>query len=203
MSPGRGVNACPGDIRAQLMRYHLLSIRHHPLKRIAAVLLTVALLSGCAPVRTLPTLVGALARPLAQTDVPAYTNPVFDRDFPDPFVLPTEDGYYAYATNTAGRHVQVIYSRDLFTWERAGRDGDALPKLPEWAKSNGTHTWAPSVLRRGDAYILYYVARWQEAGRQCISYAVADAPDGPFVDPNTQPFICQLDEGARSIQSPL
>ena len=132
------------------MRYHRHLIHHHPLKRLAAVLLTVALLSGCAPVRTLPTLVGALARPPAAPAFPVYTNPVFDRDFPDPFVLPTEDGYYAYATNSGGRNIQVIYSPDLLTWERAGEDGDALPKLPTWAQSNASLTWAPSVLQRVD-----------------------------------------------------
>ena len=101
------------------------------MKRLAAVLLTVALLSGCAPVRTLPTLVGALAGLPASPAAPAfptYTNPVFDRDFPDPFVLPTENGYYAYATNSTGRNIQVIYSPDLLIWERAGEDGDALPE---------------------------------------------------------------------------
>ena len=179
------------------------SNHHHPLKQIAAVLLTVALLSGCAPVRTLPTLVSALARPPASPAYLAYTNPVFDRDFPDPFVLPTEDGYYAYATNSGGRNVQVIFSPDLFTWERAGEDGDALPKLPAWAQSNASLTWAPSVLRRGDEYILYYVTRFKQAGRQCISYAVADSPAGPFVDPNDKPFICQLDEGGSIDPEPF
>ena len=117
---------------------------------------------------------------------PAYTNPVFDRDFPDPFVLPTEDGYYAYATNSGGRNIQVIYSPDLFTWERAGEDGNALPKLPAWAQSNASLTWAPSVLQRGDEYILYYVTRFKQAGRQCISYAVADSPGRSLCGPERQ-----------------
>ena len=55
----------------------------------------------------------------------------------------------------------------------------------------------------GDEYILYYVARYKEAGRQCISYAVADSPAGPFVDPNDKPFICQLDEGGSIDPEPF
>ncbi len=135
--------------------------------------------------------------------MPDYTNPVFDRDFPDPFVLPTDDGYYAYATNGFGRNIQVIYSEDLFTWERAGQEGDALPDLPAWAQRNAQLTWAPSVLQRGSEYLLYYVTRLQAAGRQCISYAVAGSPAGPFVDPNDKPLICQLDEGGSIDPEPF
>jgi beta-xylosidase len=190
------------------MSHHCFSI-HHPVKRFAAVLLAAALLTACAPVRPLPAPVvePPLQQPTApgaaQPSLPALTNPVFDRDFPDPFVLPAEDGYYAYSTNSAGRNVPVIFSRDLVTWERAGEDGDALPKLPAWAQSFASLTWAPSVLRRGDEYILYYVARFKEAGRQCISYAVAASPAGPFVDPNDRPFICQLDEGGSIDPEPF
>jgi beta-xylosidase len=161
------------------------------------VILTFTLLSACAPVRPLP---APVVEPPA---LPTYTNPVFNSDFPDPFILPTEDGYYAYSTNSAGRNVPVIYSPDLFTWERTGDDGDALPRLPGWARSFANFTWAPSVLQRGNEYILYYVARFNEAGRQCISYAVADSPAGPFVDPNDEPFICQLDEGGSIDPEPF
>jgi beta-xylosidase len=186
------------------MDYHLSNI-HHPLKRFAAVLLAAALLTACAPVRPLPAPVvePPVQQPALPSALPTYTNPVFDRDFPDPFVLPVEDGYYAYSTNSTGRNVPVIFSRDLFTWERVGEDGDALPKLPSWAQSFASLTWAPSVLRRGDEYILYYVARFKEAGRQCISYAVASSPAGPFVDPNDRPFICQLDEGGSIDPEPF
>lgn len=169
------------------------------------MLFFIALLSACAPVRPLPAPVvePPVLEPAQPSTLPTYTNPVFGLDFPDPFVLPTDDGYYAYATNSGPRNVQVIYSPDLFTWTRAGGEGDALPALPTWAQRNARLTWAPSVLRRGDEYILYYVTRFREAGRQCISYAVADNPAGPFVDPNEKPFICQLDEGGSIDPEPF
>lgn len=129
--------------------------------------------------------------PLAQN----YKNPVFAEDFPDPFILPVGNDYYAYATNAGSMNVQVIHSTDLTHWERVGKNGDALPQLPKWAASYQLLTWAPSVLHQGDQFILYYVARYTTSGRQCISYAVSDKPDGPFVDTSTQPFICQLDQG--------
>ena len=84
-----------------------------------------------------------------------------------------------------------------------GRTATRCLKLPAWAQSNASLTWAPSVLRRGDEYILYYVTRYKVAGRQCISYAVADSPAGPFVDPNRQPFVCQLDEGGSIDPEPF
>ena len=36
--------------------------------------------------------------------------PVDPRDFPDPFVLNTDAGFYAYATNGGGSNVQVLTS---------------------------------------------------------------------------------------------
>jgi beta-xylosidase len=49
-----------------------------------------------------------------------YSNPVFDRDFPDPDVLVLDGVYYAYATNTRGFNIQVARSHDLVSWELLG-----------------------------------------------------------------------------------
>jgi beta-xylosidase len=124
-----------------------------------------------------------------------YKNPVFAEDFPDPFILRVGDDYYGYATNAGPMNIQIIHSTDLIHWTRAGKNGDALPQLPQWAAAGQFLTWAPSVLQQGDTFILYYVARYTAGGRQCISYAVSDKPDGPFVDASAQPLICQLDQG--------
>ena len=173
-------------------------IKCHPLPKVLALLISAAVLTACAPVPS-PTPTPVVEPPA----LPAYTNPVFGQDFPDPFILPVEGGYYAYSTNATGRNVQVLFSPDLFTWERAGENGDALPDLPPWSQPNASLTWAPSVLQRGDEYILYYVTRNRAAGRQCISYAVSDSPAGPFVDASDSPFICQLDEGGSIDPEPF
>lgn len=182
-----------------------------PTRRYPAILLWVlfvsaAILSACRPVQPAPAVATrptAVLPPVAVAPDLPYTNPVFDSDFPDPFILTTPDAYYAYATNAGGKNVQVLRSTDLFTWERAGTKGDALPELPAWAAPFRDLTWAPSVLQRGDQYILYYVTRFRQSGRQCISYAIAGAPDGPFIDPNSQPFVCQLDEGGSIDPEPF
>lgn len=140
-----------------------------------------------------------------------FENPVFPRDFPDPFILPVQvqdddpygGQYYGYATNARHINIQVIRSADLIEWTRVGREGDALPRLPDWAAPRQFLTWAPGVLQRDDEYILYYVARDVDGGRQCISYAVSDSPEGPFVDESQHPFICQLDEGGSIDPEPF
>jgi glycosyl hydrolase family 43 len=115
--------------------------------------------------------------------------PAFAFDFPDPFVLRTRSGYFAYSTNAGAGDIQVARSPDLRDWVFAG---NALGGLPDWA---GPHrTWAPSVLRRhgsfGRVYVAYYTVRNGATGPECISRAVATQPQGPFVDDSTGPMIC-------------
>jgi beta-xylosidase len=120
-----------------------------------------------------------------------FRNPVYDRDFPDPFVLQVGRLYVAYATNASGQNVQTAVSRDLVHWS-AGPD--ALPRLPAWS-STGL-TWAPSVLHRDDGtYALYYTAHSVATAYQCIGVATARSPLGPFVDDHPAPLVCQADQG--------
>ena len=123
-------------------------------------------------------------------DSPMSPPPVDPRSFADPFVLVTDEGYYAYATNAGGRNVQVITSPDLVTWNLLA---DALPVLPGWAAPN--FTWAPVVLARPGSYVLYYTVREPKAGRQAISMATSVSPGGPFTDSSTGPLIYQLSLG--------
>lgn len=110
-------------------------------------------------------------------------------DFADPFVLRDGGGYYAFATGANGARVQAARSHDLVTWSMLP---DALPALPAWASSAPGLTWAPSVLRRGDSYVMYYATRDARSDFQCISRAVAQRPEGPYVDTSSRPFICQV-----------
>lgn len=124
-----------------------------------------------------------------------YANPVLDRDFPDPAVLRTGDGwYYAYATQEPheGRtaNIQVARSRDLVRWEHRG---DALPTKPAWA-SRTQDFWAPHVAVHGGRYYLYYSAKPDAALTDdkrglCLAVASAARPEGPFTDKGT-PLEC-------------
>jgi Glycosyl hydrolases family 43 len=110
---------------------------------------------------------------------------VYCNDFPDPFVLRVGDTYYLYSTNTAGYHVPVLTTGGI---TGTGSRHDALPTLPAW--SAGDEVWAPSVLQRGSAFVLYYATRPSGSSGLCISAAIAAQPAGPFVDRSSGPMIC-------------
>ena len=134
------------------------------------------------------------ASPGADPSAPAaaYTNPVLGGNFADPGVLRVDDAWYAYATGDLTVNIQVAHSTDLVTWERSG---EALPRLPFWQPSAKGLTWAPEVVATSAGYVMYYTGRDVQAGRQCLAVAVADAPEGPFVDTSDRPFLCQHDLG--------
>ncbi|MBX3062707.1 MAG: family 43 glycosylhydrolase [Anaerolineae bacterium] len=127
-------------------------------------------------------------------------NPVIQMNFPDPFILPVEDGYYAYSTNSNSRNVPVTFSTDLVNWERPR---DAMPALAKWVRLSSPDVWAPEVLRVGDQYLLFYTARDKKSLRQCIGLAVSDKPEGPFRDRGDAPFICQIDQGGSIDANPF
>ncbi len=112
-----------------------------------------------------------------------YTNPVLDRDFPDPTVIRGADGcFYAYATQTrAGPRVlniQVSRSPDLVHWSEPT---DALPVKPSWAKTT-QEFWAPCIDQRGATYVMYYAALADDGPGLCLGVATASDPLGPFTD---------------------
>ncbi len=130
---------------------------------------------------------------------PPFENPVYDADFPDPFVLREGDTYHVFATNGPGGNVQTLTSTDLVRWRKGA---DALPRLGGWAYAG--KTWAPEVLARGDgSYVLYYTANASALGVQCIGRAVAPSLSGPFVDRSKTPFLCQKAEGGSIDPSPF
>lgn len=122
----------------------------------------------------------------------------FAFDFADPFVLPFQGEYFAYATNAGAGAVQLISSPDLEQWTLIG---EALQAVPAWAEPGAT--WAPSVAEVGDDWILYYTVRERSSGLQCISSAVASTPRGPFVDDSDAPLMCQRDRGGSIDPSPF
>jgi len=104
-----------------------------------------------------------------------YLNPVHNRSCPDPFVLKYCGEYWAYCTGFwhDGRCFGVLHSRDLVNWrEFAG----ALEPLPGGAPCY----WAPEVVYENGKFLMYYSVG--NEARMEIRVAVADQPDGPFVD---------------------
>ncbi|NJY62117.1 family 43 glycosylhydrolase [Salinimicrobium sp. CDJ15-81-2] len=120
-----------------------------------------------------------------------FTNPVVDQNFPDPTVIKAHDGYfYVYATNSEVNGVihnmQVRRSKDLIDWEVLR---DAMPEKPTWGSGD---FWAPHVMydQGMDRYLLYYSGESTDTDvGKCLGIAVANSPEGPFVDLG-QPMLC-------------
>jgi beta-xylosidase len=175
---------------ARLDRHTVIGIRVHKL----AFSLVAAL-----------ALAGSLS-PLAAKRSEAPFVPVYEANFPDPFILPTSNGFLAYATNAERfqANVQMATSPDLVKWEPLRRDGrlhDAMPVLPSWAKAGWT--WAPEVMKHGQHYLLYFTARERKSDRQCTGVARSVDPHGPFVSPAIEPLVCQRELGGTIDASPF
>lgn len=70
-----------------------------------------------------------------------------DTDFPDPCIIKTDAGYYAFATAGNGVNVQIARSDDFSSWDLLS-DTDAFPgPFPDWIASE-PNTWAPDVIQR-------------------------------------------------------
>lgn len=131
--------------------------------------------------------------PLPTPGQDEFANPVIDQDFADPDVLKVGDSYYAYATNSAGKNIQVARSSDLVSWEVLD---DALPIQPDWAALNFGLIWAPEVTSwDGKTFVMYFVARDTASDKQCIGVATSQQPAGPFAGVGGKPLICQTDQG--------
>ena len=109
-----------------------------------------------------------------------FTNPVVDRDAPDPTVIRAEDGnYYMYSTQRDG-NLPIYKSADMISWEYLGgafRRGE----VPRFVPRAGI--WAPDISKVGDKYVLYFsMSTWGGEWECGIGRAVSDNPEGPFVD---------------------
>ena len=123
----------------------------------------------------------------------SITNPLWEDDFPDPHVLRSSNGWFAFATGNPGYYnIGVSSSMDFTNWSPVQ---EALPERPSWQPISQGLTWAPDVSKVQDRYLMLYVARHQSSGLQCLSRAWSDAPEGPFVDNSKAPFICQMEIG--------
>ena len=107
-------------------------------------------------------------------------NPFWPGNFPDPFVLKVRGRYYAYGTEgemhpPAGARVfPILTSSDLAQWSAADKAMAAL-------ELSFFGYWAPEVIAHNEQFLMYYAVHTEEF--VCaIRVAVADRPEGPFVD---------------------
>lgn len=111
-----------------------------------------------------------------------YKNPVYKSECAEPTLIDDRgrSGYfYVYSAQTSGAYLPVYKSVDLLHWQFAG-DGFKEGR-PLWL-SRGT-VQAPDINYINGRYVLYYAINVKggvvESG---IGVAVADSPEGPFID---------------------
>lgn len=110
--------------------------------------------------------------PSMEPQVKTFTNPVWPRNFPDPYVLEHEGVFYAYATHNSAEGFQMMTSTDLVTWKHEGGVG-----LPEWSKD---HLWAPEVHFWKGEFYLFYSALDPVSRKRDLAVAKGPTPRGPF-----------------------
>ncbi|WP_172805764.1 glycoside hydrolase family 43 protein [Brachybacterium sp. P6-10-X1] len=127
-----------------------------------------------------------------------YTNPVIATNQPDPGILRVGQRYYLYSTAGTAGNMPVLRSPDLVHWHLVG---DGQPVIAAWA-NHGRH-WAPEVIEVDGRYHAYYTAWERATDRQAIGVAVADRPEGPFVDEAATPLLSTPAEGGCIDASPF
>lgn len=124
----------------------------------------------------------------------SLSNPVFAENFPDPFVIRSGDGYYAYATDledSGENRFPILRSANLRDWNFVGKG------LSSKNRPKARDFWAPEVAFRHGRYFMYYAADYQ------LRVAVSQYPEGPFEDtgrPLTPPGLFAID--AHPFQDP-
>ncbi|KAF9222898.1 glycoside hydrolase family 43 protein [Gyrodon lividus] len=123
----------------------------------------------------------------------AVYGPVISDDFPDPAILVTSSGTYAFATNSGSVNIQVATSPDGgLTWALLS-EVDALPDVGAWATTG--NTWAPDVIDRKDGTFVMYYAAWSPSqNTHCVGAATSLTPTGPYT-PQSSPIACQTAGG--------
>jgi len=133
---------------------------------------------------------------------PEGAEAVYCEDFADPFVLSVDQAIghqlFAFGTQNAAAQVPVLHSTSILGREEVS---GALPLLPAWSAPGGV--WAPAVLAVGGQHVLYYATTDAASGRQCISVATSDEPEGPFTDASSGPLVCPLELGGAIDPSPF
>jgi GH43 family beta-xylosidase/lysophospholipase L1-like esterase len=112
-----------------------------------------------------------------------FNNPVFPEYLADPFCFYHEGTYYAIGTGReegkqnglAEKVIPMVKSTNLQDWKRVGRV--MTPPKDEF----GLSFWAPEIAVHEGRFYLYYQACGSRKGFR-IRVAVADHPEGPYVD---------------------
>lgn len=127
-------------------------------------------------------------------------NPIFKGWYADPEAAVFNSNYWVYPTYSAPYKDQVFLdafsSSDLLSWTKHEHVMDTAGV--KWAKKA---VWAPAIVQKDKKYYLFFGANDIQSDKESggIGVAVADQPQGPFVDHIGKPLIDSFHNGAQPI----
>jgi arabinan endo-1,5-alpha-L-arabinosidase len=123
---------------------------------------------------------GSEPEPDPPQDSKYYSNPVVNYSLPDPSIIKAKDGFfYLYATEDI-RNTPIHKSKDLIKWEFVGTAFTDQTR-PTFEAKGGL--WAPDINYINGQYVLYYsMSEWGREWTAGVGAAIADKPEGPFMD---------------------
>ena len=146
------------------------------------------------------------ATPLGHPALRLKASPSTVWDDSDPTVLVEGTHTYLFGSSN-NRKVPVrqitSFSSSLATSQAywAAHSADAMPTRPAWVNPAKWQIWAPSVVKIGTQFLMYFAshnaaATTDKNNDQCIGRAVSSSPMGPY-RPSAAPLYCGLPaEGA-------
>jgi len=130
----------------------------------------------------------------------ASRNPVFPGWYADPEAAIFKGKYWIFPTYSAKYNEQVFLdafsSPDLATWTKHSRILDTSRVKWAWRAM-----WAPAILEKEGKYFLFFSANdiQKNEERGGIGVAVADKPEGPYMDYLAKPLVDKFYNGAQPI----
>lgn len=127
-------------------------------------------------------------------------NPVFEGWYADPEGMIFDNKYWIYPTYSALYEEQVFMdaysSPDLVNWTKHEHVIDT--SNVKWVK---IAMWAPAVVKKDNKYYIFFGGNDIQNDNQYggIGVAVADKPEGPFIDYLGKPLIDKFHNGAQPI----
>lgn len=127
-------------------------------------------------------------------------NPLFAGWYADPEARIFDARYWIYPTYSDIYEKQIFFdafhSDNLIEWTKVERILDLSGV--SWANKA---VWAPSPIEKDGKYYLYFAANDIQSNEELggIGVAVAERPEGPFIDPLGHPLIDQFVFGAQPI----
>lgn len=125
-------------------------------------------------------------------------NPIIKGHFtPDPAPYVHGNKVYMFADHDEDKpndyfHMKewLLYeSKDMVNWKPLGKDGVIFDlTIFKWAKQ-GDDAWAGQLIERNGKWYAYVTATDQARKIQGIGVAVADKPEGPYIDPLGKPLV--------------